>query len=137
LELDTVQVEAEDRVFHYYAPPHTLLPLNVTTSLDLPVIEAPYTVASVFVRVSLTGLPAGPSVSWTLSTTSGSIGTAGNSPTDSAVTLDRFPPGTYIAEWSEVTIDGVTYRPAPATQTVTLAPRVEPYDFSAVYSAAP
>jgi hypothetical protein len=137
LELDTVEVEAAGRIFHYYAPPHTLLPLNVTTSLDLPVIEAPYTVVTVVVRVSQTGLPPGSRAPWVLSTSSGSIGIPFSSPSDSAVTFDRFPPGSYIAEWSDVTVDGVTYRPEPATLSATLEPRVEAYDFTTVYAAAP
>ena len=77
------------------------------------------------------------SARWRMYSSSGSFGTEGTVLTGTAVTLDRLRPGTYSVEWDEVTVDGITYLPDPASQTANLEPRVEPYEFSAVYSAAP
>jgi hypothetical protein len=137
LQLDTVLVETEGLYYHEFAPPQHEVLLNVSASLDLIAIEAPYAPASAIVHVGASGLPAGTSARWRMYSMSGSFGTEGTVLTGTAATVDRLRQGTYSIEWDEVTVDGITYRPNPTSQTATLESRLEPYEFSAVYSAAP
>jgi hypothetical protein len=136
LQLDTALVEL-DGVFHAYTPPELNVPLSISASLDLIPIDATYALASAVVRMSVSGLPAGTYAPWGLNTLAGDYGVGGSVLTDTTQTVDRVRPASYNVEWGEVTIDGVTYRPDPAIQPATLDPRIEPYEFAALYAAVP
>jgi hypothetical protein len=58
-------------------------------------------------------------------------------PADTVRTGDRLRAGSYTVEWGEVVLDGVTYRPDPASTLVTLEPSLEPYKFENLYSPIP
>ena len=137
LQLDTLLVEIKRAYYHEYAPPHHEVLLNVSAGLDLIPVDAPYELISLVVRMSASGLPAGTSAPWRLTSASGSIGTGGMVSAGTVFIMDRLRPDTYTAEWDEVIVGGTTYRPNLASQTATLEPRLEPYELSAVYSAAP
>jgi hypothetical protein len=134
LQLDTVLV-ISDGLHHAYAPAQHEIPLSVTASLDLMEIDAPYSLVSVALRIMPSGLPAGTFAPWGLNVAGGGYSVGGSAETATAQLSELIPPGEYTLEWGEVTVDGVTYSPDPATMTVTLDPRIEPYDFEVVYSA--
>jgi hypothetical protein len=136
LELDTFRVELAG-IEHYYTPPQRDTPLNLTASLDLIPVHAPYAIASVVMRVSPSGLPPGTFAFWSISSSSGAIGFSDGAVTGSVRIFDLLPPDDYTIEWQEVTVDGITYRADPAMESATLAPRVEPYEFVALYTAVP
>jgi len=136
LELDTVRVELNG-LGHYYAAPQQVFPLSINASLDLIPVEAPYALASVVVRVSPSGLPAGTYAPWGMNSVAGEFGAGGRALTDDFQLAEGIRPGSYTFEWGEVTVDGVTYRPDPASQPATLVPSLEPYEFEAVYAPAP
>jgi hypothetical protein len=136
LQLDTIQVEL-DGLFHDYAPPQRLVPLSISASLDLISVNAPYSLVSVAVRVSPSGLPPGTHAPWAISSSSENFGFSSSTLTDTVWTLDRIAPDTYTVEWGEVIVDGLTYRPDPATDSATLTPSLEPYEFPALYAAVP
>lgn len=136
LQLDTAFAEL-DGVRHAYTPPQHDIPLSVIASLDLVAIDAPYALTSVVVRMRPSGLPAGTGAPWGITTISGSYSVGALTTTGTVQTVDLIPPGSYTVDWGEVTVDGVTYLPDPASRPVTLEPRIEPYEFEAVYAAAP
>jgi hypothetical protein len=135
LQLDTVVVEIGG-VHHAYAPPERDTPLSISPTLDLIPVEAPYALSSVPVRLGPSGLPAETLAPWVLQL-SGSFDITGSAPTGSLELVELVPAGSYTLQWGEVTVDGTTYRPDPASQTVALDPQIEPYDFQVTYSAAP
>ena len=136
LQLDTALAEI-DGVRHAYVPPQHDVPLSISSSLDLVAIDAPYALASGVVRLSPSGLPAGTRAPWGLNSIAGDYGVGGSTLTGTVQLEDLIRPGSYTVEWGEVTVDGVTYRPDPASSPATLDPRLEPYEFAALYAPAP
>jgi hypothetical protein len=136
LQLDTILVELGG-LLHDYAPPRRSVPLIISASLDLIPVNAPYSLVSVAVRLSPSGLPAGTHAPWTMSSSAGNPGFSSSTPTDTVWTLERMAPATYTVQWGEVIVDGFTYRPEPTTKSVTLTPSLEPYEFAAVYATTP
>jgi hypothetical protein len=136
LQLDTAFLEL-DGVRHAYTPPQLDFPLSVTVSFDLTGIDAPYLLASVAIRTSASGLPAGSYAAFDLNATDGSYGVSSGASADSALTLDLIPPGSYTMHWNEVTANGTTYLPDPESQPATLTPNLEPYDFAVTYTPVP
>lgn len=136
LELDSALVELNG-LRHVYAPPLPEIPLNVSASLDLIPVDAPYALVSAVVRVSPTGLPAGTHAPWGMTTLAGDYSVGGQGLTDSVQTVDQVPPGSYTMTWGDVTVDGVTYQPTPASEPAMLTPSLVPYEFAAIYAVVP
>jgi hypothetical protein len=136
LQLDTIQVEL-DGVLHAYAPPQQFVPLTISTSLDLIPVDAPYALVSAAVRVRPSGLPAGTLAPWGMTTVAGDFSVGGQAEADTFQTAGLLRPGSYNLEWGDVTVDGVTYRPNPATQPATLEASLVPYEFATLYTAVP
>ena len=67
----------------------------------------------------------------------GGYSIGGGTETATAQIVELIRPGDYTLEWAEVTVDGVTYLPDPASLPVTLDPRIEPYQLEVLYSATP
>ena len=51
--------------------------------------------------------------------------------------MELVEPGDHTLDWGEVTVEGVTYLPDPASIPVMLEPRIEPYVFEVVYQPQP
>ncbi|MGZ8398935.1 MAG: hypothetical protein ACXWWN_07855 [Gemmatimonadales bacterium] len=136
LKLDTIQVEL-DGVLHAYAPPQQFVPLSITASLALIPVDAPYALVSAAVRVRASGLPAGTLAPWGMTTVAGDFSAGGQAEADTFQTAGLLRAGSYNLEWGEVTVEGVAYRPNPATQPATLEPSLVPYEFETVYAAVP
>jgi len=137
LQLDTAYLEL-DGVHHVYAPAQREFPLNVTADLDLLEIDAPYSLVSAAVRLTVAGLPAGTLVPWGMTlSASDYYSVGGYAEAGTVQTLELIRPGGYTVVWEEVTVDGVRYLPNPATHSITLEPGIEPYELEGHYSAAP
>jgi hypothetical protein len=136
LQLDTVLIVA-DGMHHAYASPQHEIPLSVIASLDLMEIDAPYALASVVLRMMPSGLPAAAVAPWALYVAGGGYSIGGGAETATAPLFELIPAGEYTLEWGEVTVDGLTYLPDPASLPVTLDPRIEPYEFAVAYHSAP
>lgn len=135
LELDTAYVELGG-VRHAYNPPLLEIPLSVSASLELLPVEAPYNLASVVLRVSASGLPAGTPAPWGFTTITSDYSVGGSTLAGTVQTVDLIPPGSYTAEWGEVIVDGVRYLANPSAP-MTLQPRTEPYQIEGMYAPAP
>jgi hypothetical protein len=136
LQLDTAYIE-RDGVPYGYAPPQSNIPLIVPASLELIAVDAPYALATSAARLSPSGLPPGTVAICRITAVSGRHGVIGWTLTGTVQTVGLIQPGSYVVTWDEATVDGVTYRPDPASIPATLEPRIEPYEFGVVYTAEP
>ncbi|HEY7637260.1 MAG TPA: hypothetical protein VH763_17035 [Gemmatimonadales bacterium] len=134
LQLDTAVIEL-DGVRHGYAPAKQEIPLNITATVDLIPIDAPYALSTAVLQLNPSGLPPGAGAPWGLNIDNGTS-YGGFAAADSATTLDLVAPGNYTLEWGEITVDGVTYLPDPAIQQVTLTPQIEAFEFGVTYTAS-
>ena len=72
-----------------------------------------------------------------LNTSDGGTSYGGSVFADSLQTVELVEPGDHTLDWGEVTVEGVTYLPDPASIPVMLEPRIEPYVFEVVYQPQP
>jgi hypothetical protein len=137
LQLDTAYVEL-DGVPHGYAPPRRDVSLIIEADLDLVAVDAPYALATAVARLRPSGLPAGTVAVCRLTAVTGDHGVIAFTTTGTVNLAPLIRPATYIVSWDPATVDGITYLPDPAGMPpITLEPRIEPYEFAAVYSPEP